>query len=235
MPVTPSPFHRRLLDACLLSRCLLCGGLVRGWCPICLGCERSLPWNRQSCIKCAVPLAVSGVCGDCLENPPGFVRTCCAFRYEPPVSVLLNRYKHQGDLACGHWLGHGLAGAVATAYAGQGLPDCLLPVPLHWRRLQVRGFNQAREVGRVLARQLAIPLVDGALRRRATHSQQGQGRSARQRNLAGAFGLRRSFRGQTVAILDDVLTTGSTANALAAELLAGGAAEVHVWAIARTP
>jgi len=216
---------------------LLCNGSVRGLKPLCYGCECDLPWNRHACLRCAMPLATRQVCGTCLQTPPLFGQAFCAFRYEEPVAGLLNRYKHGGKLACGHWLAHSLAGALAQRYQDEQmpLPDCVLPVPLHWRRLRSRGFDQGLEIGRVLARRLALPLSTSLRRQRATGSQQALNREQRQRNLAGAFVLQGQLPGRRVALVDDVLTTGSTASEIATLLHSTGVHEVHVWAVARTP
>jgi ComF family protein len=111
----------------------------------------------------------------------------------------------------------------------------VLPVPLHWRRLRSRGFDQGLEIGKVLARRLNIPLSTALRRQRYTASQQALSREQRQRNLAGAFILRKPLPALRVALVDDVLTTGSTANEISALLQNAGVEEVHVWAIARTP
>ena len=220
------------------SSCLLCNGYVRGIKPLCNGCENDLPWNKHACFRCAIPMRDEGyVCGQCLHAPPVFQHAWCAFRYEQPVAGLLNRYKHSGKLTCGYWLANSLADAIAAHYHAEQipLPDCVLPVPLHWKRLRSRGFDQGLEISRVLSRKLILPLSTVLQRQRHTSSQQGLGREQRQRNLAGAFVLRKSLIGRSIALVDDVLTTGSTANEITALLQRKGAREVHVWAIARTP
>jgi len=218
---------------------MLCNGYVRGIKPLCRGCENDLPWNMQACLRCAIPMHAAGhICGQCLQEPPVFQQALCAFRYQPPVAGLLNRFKHNGKLACGHWLAHSLADAIATHYQAEqiSLPDCIMPVPLHWKRLRSRGFDQGLEIGKVLSRKLALPLSTALYRQRATNSQQGLDRMQRQNNLADAFVLRKPLSAcSSVALVDDVLTTGSTASAITALLHSEGVREVHVWAIARTP
>lgn len=226
------------LNSFVPSSCLLCNGYVRGLKPLCIGCERGLPWNTSACLRCAIPMPDAGyVCGQCLQEPPVFQRAFCAFRYEDPVANLLNRYKHSGKLLCGHWLAHSLADAIALHYQAEKilLPDCVMPVPLHWKRLRSRGFDQGLEIGKVLARQLGLPLSQSLRRQRYTSSQQGLGREQRQHNLADAFVLKQPLAWRSIALVDDVLTTGSTANEITALLQREGVGEVHVWAIARTP
>jgi ComF family protein len=230
-----------LLDSLFPSRCLLCNGSVRSRKPLCHGCEHDLPWNGRACLRCAMPLITAegtgAICGECLQHPPLFQRAYCAFAYAAPVDSLLNRYKHHGQLACGHWLAHALTDAITVHYQthAEALPDCILPVPLHWRRLQTRGFDQALETGKVLSRRLQLPLINPLRRQRYTASQQGKSREERQRNLADAFSLRSRPAGRRVALIDDVLTTGSTANEITRLLQSAGVCDVHVWAVARTP
>lgn len=234
LKTTPFKF---LLDSLIPSSCMLCNTDVRGRKPLCLACEAALPWHENACLRCAMPLESSGhVCGECLQQPPLFQHACCAFRYEEPVAGLLNRYKHDRKLYGGYWLAHGAANAIAGHYRRHDipLPDCLMPVPLHWQRVQKRGFDQGLEIAKVMARTLHLPLQTALLRTRNTHSQQGLSREQRQHNLDSAFALRAPPDGQTVAIVDDVLTTGSTASEIARLLLRSGVTQVHVWAIART-
>lgn len=232
----------QLVDALIPSLCLLCRRAVRGRKPLCRACEQCLPWNRVACVRCAMPLPVAvsmaaSICADCLQAPPLFDRALCAFRYEEPIAGLLNRYKHNDQLACGYWLAHGLAQRIREHYQTENiaLPDCVLPVPLHWRRMQRRGFDQGYEIARVLARQLCLPLSMALQRQRNTQSQQGLNRAQRHSNLHAAFVLRQPLPYCRVALVDDVLTTGSTATEITRVLYAAGAAEVHLWALARTP
>ena len=226
------------LNSLVPSSCLLCNGYVRGLKPLCHGCEHALPWNTHACLRCAIPMHdAAQVCGQCLQAPPVFQHALCAFRYEPPIAGLLNRFKHSGKLACGHWLAQHLANTIGEHYQTEHmlLPDCVLPVPLHWRRLRNRGFDQGLEIGKVLARRLNISLSTALRRQRHTDSQQALSREQRQHNLAGAFALRKQLAARRIALVDDVLTTGSTANEISALLQTAGVEEVHVWAIARTP
>lgn len=228
----------RFFDTLFSSVCLLCRGAACGIKPLCVQCERDLPWNTQACARCAMPMETeAAICAACLQAPPLFAGALCAFRYETPIADLLNRYKHAGKLANGHWLAHSLARHIREREQ-QGLltlPDCILPVSLHWRRLRQRGFDQGLEIARVLARQLRLPLSHALSRQRDTASQQHLSREQRQTNLHRAFVLQKPLPYQRVALVDDVLTTGSTATEIARILQAAGVNEVQVWAIARTP
>jgi ComF family protein len=115
-------------------------------------------------------------------------------------------------------------------------PTLVLPVPLHWRRQWRRGFNQAHFLAAQLSRQLNIPLQSDCLARsHATQPQQGMQRRQRLRNLSHAFNVMASPRGRHIALVDDVVTTGATANLLSRMLLEHGAERVDVWCLARTP
>ena len=123
---------------------------------------------------------------------------------------------------------------------GLSLPELIVPVPLHWTRRWRRGFNQAEMLGWDLAQAMNIPLMTRLCRRtQRTPSQRGLSRTQRQQNLRNAFSLSRhaqtALEGKCVALLDDVVTTTSTVRALSTQLIEAGAAEVHVWAVARTP
>ena len=226
----------RVLDTWIPSRCLLCDAAVRGLKPLCAGCATELPWLEQACPQCAEPGDPASTCRHCFSAPPPFDSATCAFHYAFPVSGWLNRYKHHGQLPCGHWLAHLLADRLEALHAQQRVawPDALVPVPLHAGRLRQRGFDQGLEIARVLSGRLALPLRAIARRQRATSSQQHLNRADRQRNLAGAFALHGAAAVRSVALVDDVLTTGSTAAELARLLRAQGVQAVHVWAIART-
>ncbi|HQQ63540.1 MAG TPA: ComF family protein [Pseudomonadales bacterium] len=229
---------KNLFDSLIPSSCMLCNASVRGRKPLCLRCETALPWHDNACLHCAMPLESSGhVCGECLQQPPVFQHACCAFRYEEPVAGLLNRYKHDRKLHCGYWMAHSASRAIADHYQRHNilLPDCIMPVPLHWRRVQKRGFDQGLEIANVMARVLQLPLQATLQRTRNTGSQQGLSREQRQHNLDGAFALRKPVTYRAVALVDDVLTTGSTVSEIARLLHRSGVAQVHVWAIARTP
>lgn len=158
--------------------------------------------------------------------------TTVAFAYQWPVDSLIKALKYDGRLADGALLGALLAERLAFARAP--LPDRLVPIPLHPRKLRHRGFNQAGELACALGRTFGIPVDTGFLhRRRNTESQAGLSAPARRRNLQGAFHCDRSGCPDRVALIDDVITTGSTARAAAACLRRAGVARVDVWAVAR--
>jgi ComF family protein len=171
------------------------------------------------------------LCGRCLADPPPFDQALMPFRYAPPIDRLIGALKFRHDLAAGALLGQLLANAVA----GRSV-DCLLPVPLHPTRLRERGFNQAAELCRVVARAHDIPWDSRSLQRiRTTPTQHTSSRRERLRNLRGAFAWQGRTPPARVALIDDVVTTGATARAAAATLKRAGAEWVEIWAVARTP
>jgi ComF family protein len=155
-----------------------------------------------------------------------------AYEYRFPIDRLVQRFKYSGDLAIGRWLALELARRVGAEPA----PDVLVPMPLTNERLRERGFNQAAQVARVLSECLRVPTGLRMIERvRDAPSQSGLGRRARRANLRGAFRCRAPLRGRHVVLVDDVITTGASADAACAVLRRAGAAHVDVWALARTP
>ncbi len=189
----------------------------------------------QDCVLCGVESGNSVVCAACeprLPRSAGPDSAVAAYAYRFPVDRLVQRFKFGGDLAVGHWLGLQLAGRVQDL----SRPDILVAPPLWKAKLCQRGFNPALELARTLGRRLAVPVLwRGTARTRDTGAQTGLRREARQRNLEGAFRIDRDLSGHSVAIIDDVMTTGATAEALAQALRAAGAARIDVWVAARTP
>lgn len=150
-----------------------------------------------------------------------------------PVDHLLHRFKYHGQLGYGYLLGSLLAERLAETVADTDQPGLILPVPLHSARQRWRGFNQALELARPVARRLHTPLDSHRLQRvRATPEQVQLNARARRRNLRGAF----AFDGTCpahVVIMDDVFTTGSTAAEIARVLRRAGAERIEVWCVAR--
>jgi ComF family protein len=212
--------------------CLLCGS---GCCVgiLCVSCRDALPLSRgEACPRCASTGNSAGTCGACLNNPPAFSATHAAFTYAFPIDRLLQRFKFQGDLA----LAGLFAEALCERVADQPLPDLLVAAPLAPRRLRKRGFNQAVEIGRKVGSLLSLRFDAGACVKRADTVQQTELEGAeRRRNLRGAFAVRGDVRGLRVAVIDDVMTTGTTMDELARTLLAAGALRVEAWVVARTP
>lgn len=227
-----------LLDALFPPTCQLCGAPGSPGRDLCAGCAAELPFNRHGCPRCAqpldVPLPAGAACGACRRHPPPFDATLAALRYESPVPLLVGAAKFRGQLAAARLLGQLLADAVLAA--GGTRPEALIPVPLHPRRLAERGYNQALEIARTVGRILQLPVEAHACRRvLATPPQVDLDEAARRRNIRGAFVVCDPLPWRRIAILDDVVTTGSTVAELARVLRRAGAEETTVWAAARTP
>lgn len=236
--VSPGLDPRRLIAALFPPTCLLCGAPGAQGRDLCAGCAAELPYNRHACPGCAlpfdVPLPVGARCGACQRRAPPFARALVALRYETPIPTLVGAVKFRGRLNHGRLLGQLLAEAALGLPAPW--PQVLVPVPLHPGRLAGRGYNQSLEIARVVGRALGLP-VDAACCRRvvATPPQTGLDERARRRNLRGAFAALTPCPWERVAILDDVVTTGTTVGELTRVLQRAGARRVELWAVARTP
>jgi ComF family protein len=199
---------------------------------VCQNCERFLAEPRSRCPRCAIPVADGGWCGGCLREPPRFDDIVTAFDYRFPVDRLVRRFKFSADLALGAYLGDALAAAVASV----ARPDVVVASPSSPARLRERGFDPALLLARRVRARLGLRLDAGSLAKmRHTPPQAGLDRGERQRNLRGAFTIRRSLAGLHVAVVDDVMTTGATLAELAGVLKEAGARRVSGWVAARTP
>ena len=236
----------QVLDALLPPRCVLCGRRIAQG-PVCAGCEADLPWLPACCTRCGLLLPPStpslqaststpAVCGACPPAFQAFASVGSALSYTFPVDRLIAAAKFGRQLPVARALGELLALRMPVPTEP---PDAVVPVPLHWRREAERGFNQAEEIARALCLRRDWPLRTDLCRRvRATLEQSGLGATERQQNLRTAFVLRER-RWQTapvrrVLLVDDVLTTGATAAALAAVLRQAGVEEIHLCTVART-
>ncbi|HET9679300.1 MAG TPA: ComF family protein [Gammaproteobacteria bacterium] len=209
--------------------CLLCRGPARDQ-ALCDACHADLPWQQHTCPCCALPLNQTAVaCGTCLQQPPPFDRAIAPLHSAWPLDRLLTKFKFS------HRLSHGrlLARLLAQHISQPQLPDAIVPVPLHDTRLRQRGFNQAAELARGLGQQLGLPVLNNAcFRQRETDSQSSLSATARRQNMHRAFVVKGKLTGH-LAIVDDVMTTGSTVAELAKALKQAGAEKISVWCVAR--
>lgn len=223
----------RLLQLLLPEHCSLCRQPADG--PVCEACRNDLPWNRIACPSCALPQdgTVGHLCAGCAGTPPPFDASWSAFRYAVPIDKAVQGLKYHAGFRSAHWLGREMA--LALAQRAQPLPELLLPVPLHPQRLRRRGYNQALELARSIGRSLQIPVEGfGARRTRATADQIGKSAAERRRNVKGAFAVDEAcIRDRHLALIDDVMTTGSTVAELARVCRKAGAARIEVWTVAR--
>ena len=216
-------------------RCALCGRPGQLDLDLCAGCDGDLRLNDNVCEHCAEPLprelSQPTLCGACLQHPPTFDACVAPFLYAFPVDRMIQGLKYRRELHYGRVLGGLLARHLIRR---DTRPDIVIPMPLALRRYRERGFNQARELALPLCRALDVTLrSDLVVRQRETREQAALDRNERSKNTLDAFALASPFRARHVAIVDDVVTTGSTANELAKVLRAAGAQWIEVWAVAR--
>jgi ComF family protein len=215
----------------LPAQCSIC----RAWCrgALCDDCRLRFAAPRARCRRCAIVLpAAQPECGACLREPPPFGRAWTAIDYAHPWNALIVRFKFHGGVE----LAPLFAGLLREAVRDDTPPDLLLPAPLSEARLRERGFNQSWEIARRLGPRADARLL---LRIRETPHQVDLPLDRRAANVRGAFAVeplrRAEVAGRSVALVDDVLTTGATAAEMARTLLDAGAARVHLWVLARTP
>ncbi|MGQ0384217.1 MAG: ComF family protein [Gammaproteobacteria bacterium] len=225
---------RSLLHGLFPPSCYLC--LDRGQPPsleLCRGCEGDLPANPRACPGCAGPFEDSGGrCPACRARPRAVEAAFAPYRYEFPMPELIHRFKYRGQLSIGRILGTLLGRRLAER--GRARVDAIVPVPLHPAREARRGYNQAREIAAFVAEALGVPVQDGLARRiRDTEEQAALPAIVRAINVSGAFEVRTVVPPMRVAIVDDVLTTGATAESLARALRHAGCLHVEVWSVAR--
>ncbi len=222
------------------ANCLLCQLPGSREYPLCSGCLADLPWNLHACERCALPLPPELLlCGECRPRPPPQQSTIAPLRYVFPVDSLVAGLKYHRQLSHTPLLSRVLLEAIHAA--DRPLPQLVIPVPLHTRRLAERGYNQSLELARPVARALGLPLEIRLVQRaRHTRAQRTLDAATRQRNLEQAFALdtRRLEHlayPTHVALVDDVLTTGATVGAIANLLQRHGVTDIDVWCVARTP
>lgn len=220
---------RNTAAALLPQDCFLCAAPSHDSL-LCPACVASLPrLSAERCPLCALPTAGAAVCGACLKQAPHFDATRAVFRYEFPLDRLIQSLKYAHRLASADFLGQALIQLAAPLR-----PDLILPVPLAPARLAERGFNQALELARPLARALGAPLeLNRIRRRRDTAPQAGLPWKERKRNIRHAFECEIDLAGKTVLVVDDVMTTGTTLDELARVLKASGAFRVENCVLAR--
>lgn len=212
--------------------CILCNaanGNELGLCPDCLS---DLPFHQDEyCPQCGLPSTNNFICGACIASPPDFDATRSIFRYEYPISQLVQHYKYAQQLH----LGNLFAKLLQQKLSAHKLPDLIIPMPLHPKRLTERGFNQSLEVAKILGKALNIPVdYTTCLRTKYSPPQASLPLKLRATNIKGAFACTKSLNGLRVALIDDVMTTGASLNALTKAVKTKGASHVECWVIART-
>ena len=216
----------------LPSICALCNQYHRGRLAVCAECLELLTPIGPACYHCALPLPDDDflVCGHCCKKKPYFHHVIAAYRFEEPLRTLLHEFKYHDGLYLSSFLATLILNAIPTDAAKT---QCLIPVPMHPKRLRQRGFNHAAELAKQLGRALKLPYKLSQCKKIInTVPQVSLNERQRQQNLRNAF-LAEPLPYQHVTLIDDLLTTGSTANELAKILKKQGVARVDVWCCAR--
>jgi len=211
--------------------CVLCGSMSHDglWCR---DCDQALPYLKgRHCPICSLPTSSGEVCGQCLTRPPLFTSTVAVFGYAFPLDKLIRAMKYGEQLA----LAHVFARKIVERIKKDPLPDLLVPMPLHPAKLRERGFNQSLLLAAKIARDLDLRLLpDTCQRIRDTEPQSILPWKKRKDNVRDAFRCDFDMTGRKVALVDDVLTTGASLDALAKVVSQRGAIEISAWVVART-
>lgn len=214
------------------ASCFLCRGAATRGAVLCAPCLAELPrLGEPRCPRCALPSAAGALCGRCIAHPPYYDATFAALEYRFPADALVHALKFRGELALAPLLAERLAAEIP---ADEGV-DLAMPVPLSPARMRERGYNQAMEIARALHLRSAVRLEPILCTRvRDAPAQTDLPWAERARNVRNAFRCERVLDGVTVAVIDDVMTTGATLDAVAAALKRAGAERVVNWVVART-
>ncbi len=222
-------------DYLLPPTCILCGHPGHNSRDLCHSCYMHLPKNTLCCYRCAeimeTPSTAPVLCGRCLSRHPAFDETYAPFIHQGAIRHLISTLKFGA-----HYKNARLLGMLLSEHLKQTAerPDLILPVPLHKARYHQRGFNQAIEIARTVAKELQIPLdLTSCKRHRDTPHQTQLPAKKRRQNLKNAFSIVKPIHARHIAILDDVMTTSSTAHELATVLKKAGVSRVDVWVCAR--
>lgn len=209
--------------------CMLCTGPSDGT-PWCAACDADFPrLPETNCPICALPLPVQGICGACLAEAPLFDAAVAAFTYSFPADKLVAALKFGSRLSLALPFGAAISQSVRQR------PDLIVPMPLSPERLRERGFNQAQEIARHVSGRIGVPIATDACHRVLHTSPQSQlPWKERSRNVRRAFVCVQDLTGLHVAVVDDVMTTGSTMNEVARTLKKAGASRVTAWVVCRT-
>ncbi len=212
-----------------MQPCILCGAFSRDgvWCK---ACDADLPrLNNARCPVCGLPSINGDICGRCLKHPPSFSATSAAFAYAFPIDKLIQAVKFSDHLALVDKLADALLPQIISR------PDLIIAMPLHPSRLRERGFNQSHLLAQRLAKSLDISLLtDACARTRNTSPQSLLPWQERGKNMRGAFTCSSDLSGEHIAIVDDVMTTGTSIEELARTLRQAGATRISAWVLART-
>ncbi|MDB2360705.1 ComF family protein [Porticoccaceae bacterium] len=230
---------KKIKHQLLPSRCSLClEPLLLAQDLYCLNCETSLPYIDQACVRCSEPLPHSSTCPNCQKNPPYFSRCIALCDYQYPISTALKNIKQTLHAPETKKLSALLAKRLKRAYRAQTLPSIVIPIPAHPLKILRRGFNQSALIAHRLCCELSMTHLhqNVCYRTKLGKPQKSQNRAQRLKLLSDNFAVRNAdlIEGKSLAIVDDIITTGATANALSKCRVQAGAKSVDLWCIAKT-
>ncbi|MBC6904280.1 ComF family protein [Saccharophagus sp. K07] len=222
-----------LLYRHLPHRCSLCGHRAHEL--LCRACHADLPRNTNHCQTCALPLKVNQpTCGDCLAYPKLYELTVSPLLYQHPVDHLILHLKKRNPRIQARALLPLLVATLQDLYQASW-PDIMVPVPSPWLTRLRRGFNHAEALAELLSAATGVKVLACMSHTGKVKPQKTLDRKERFANLRNTFQCRAQFNGETIAVVDDVITTGATAQLMSRCLLDAGAGKVHIWSLARTP
>ncbi len=219
------------------GRCILCRRPSQRALDICLACEQDLPWQTEQCPQCAEPGTHAHLCDRCHSEPPGFTCVFCPLKYAYPVDQLILDFKEHRNIAAGNVLSRvAMMRLIKSTFAAVPAGTIITPVPIHTAKLKQRGFNQAALIADLLHHRLPATTRSALLEQRdQTPDQKRLPANRREQNISGRYSTNADLAGETVLLVDDVVTTTNTIREASRMLVKAGAREVIVFAIARTP
>ncbi|MGE3920724.1 MAG: ComF family protein, partial [Gammaproteobacteria bacterium] len=205
----------------LPPNCVICGIKTNEY-SLCHDCYQRLPWIKHACYTCSHPIETHHLlCGECISNLPIYERTISLFEYENPIITFIHQLKFHNQLFYAKLLGELLSSKIQSEQIA--LPEIILPVPLHYKRLRERGFNQALEIARPIAKKLKLKIdYKSLIKKHETKAQALIPANQRITNLKDSFVIDPKFKARHVAIIDDVVTTGQTVSEISKTLLVHG-------------
>lgn len=214
-------------------RCILCDLTAHNDQLICADCRLTLPTCEARCHRCALCISNSSLlCGSCLQNPPAFDHTIALFNYDPPIQELITHYKFYGQLSIAHFFANEWIHVFKNNPGA--LPEAIIPVPLHHKRLKERGFNQALELAKPIGKYFNIAIdTQSLIRLKNTEAQSHLSAKKRKTNLKNCFAISYPIAKKHIGIFDDVMTTGSTVHEISTLLKKAGVEKVSVFCCAR--
>lgn len=227
----------------LPNHCIFCDQSAQPARALCDDCQLDLPYQDpdHQCKQCGIALlSDEKLCSDCLYNPPDFSRAHIPFEYRSHLGEAIGQFKYRAQLTKGSLLADLLTEHLIAQQQNDDWepPSVILPVPMHWERRWTRGFNHTEQMAARLAKKLNIPMKSTWLNRHPSNQlQKALNRHERGAHLLNSFQVSASAKisNQRIALVDDVVTTTATARELSRTLKLAGAAQIQLWALARTP